>query len=281
MPRYAPIRWVRSQENRLRQAVASYNRAITMAEKDPAFQARIPAGMRASDVLPPRTTVAEERGKIETAAQLDARVRELGAILKKNDPRALDVVITDKQQVATRYEVKVERNRETQVTRRRLKEAREAGLHPVRKEKTDRRGRPVRDASGRKQYYWTVEGSYERQQLQKKGLALNPTAGGTRGFDPNIERAYFQQKAPKDLTRYYDNYKQALKSTIPSVLDEVGQLMDDFVAYGGNMEDLFYNGGEEFDLDFMYPESNPMAAGSRARAVVSAWKEAVDRVKTA
>lgn len=258
--------------------MGAYNRAITMAAKDPGFAARIPAGMRPEDVLPPRTTVAAERDRITTAAQLDARVRELGAILKRNDPRALEVVITDKQQVATRYEVKVERNRETQVTRKRLKEAREAGLHPVRKERKDRHGHPIRDAAGRKTYYWTVETSFERIQLQKKGLVLNPVAGGTRRLDENVRSAYFSQFAPKDYTKYYNNYLKALESEMLWISADVRRLMNAFLSVGGSLKDLFES-SEEFDIDYVYPETNPIAAGSRASNVLNRWKEVVEDAK--
>lgn len=249
-----------------------------MAAKDPGFAARIPAGMRPEDVLPPKTTVAAERDRITTAAQLDARVRELGAILKRNDPRALEVVITDKQEVATRYEIKVERNRETQVTRQRLKEAREAGLHPVRKERKDRHGQPIRDAAGRKTYYWTVETSFERMQLQKKGLALNPVAGGTRRLDKNIRSAYFARFAPKDYTRYYDNYMKAIRNEIPSIYEEVDEYVREYIAMGGDLENLFQS-SEEFDIDYVYVETNPISAGSRAANILSKWKEVVADAK--
>ena len=278
MPRLSSIRWVRSQTERLKKAVSAYNRAITMAAKDPGFISRIPAGMRPEDVLPPRTTVAEERDRITTAAQLDARVRELGAILKRNDPRALEVVITDKQEVATRYEVKVERNRETQVTRQRLKEARDAGLHPVRKERKDQRGRPIRDAAGRKTYYWTVETSFERMQLQKKGLALNPVAGGKRRFNEKVRSAYYSRLGPKDYSKYYNNYLDALNSEIPSMHDKVKGLMDEYLEYGGNLQDLFES-SEEFDIDYIYPETNPIEVGSRTSGILDKWKEVVADAK--
>ena len=71
------ISWNPSQKKRLRKAVSSYNAAITRMEKSGKY-----------DALPNRTSVEREMGLIETRDELRQRERELGRILKKNNPEA-------------------------------------------------------------------------------------------------------------------------------------------------------------------------------------------------
>lgn len=71
------IRWTANQEKKLAQAVRSYNAAVTRMEKSGKYIA-----------VPNRTSVQREHSLIETGEELDQRVRELGRILKKNNPKA-------------------------------------------------------------------------------------------------------------------------------------------------------------------------------------------------
>lgn len=80
----ARISWNSAQERRLRTAVSKYNAAISRMEKSGKY-----------DVLPNKTTIAREKNFIETRDELYQREKELGRILVKNKPDALDIVGMD------------------------------------------------------------------------------------------------------------------------------------------------------------------------------------------
>ena len=71
------IRWTPNQLKRLRQAVQSYNSAVTRMTKSGKF-----------DSIPNYTDVESEKEHIRTRQQLDSRTKQLGRILKKNNPNA-------------------------------------------------------------------------------------------------------------------------------------------------------------------------------------------------
>lgn len=71
------ISWTANQLSKLSKAVRSYNTAITRMAKSGKY-----------DSLPNYTDVESERAHIRTRQQLDTRVKQLGRILKKNNPSA-------------------------------------------------------------------------------------------------------------------------------------------------------------------------------------------------
>ena len=54
--------------------------------------------------------------------------------------------------------------------------------------------------------------------------------------------------------------------------------MDEYLEYGDNLQDLFES-SEEFDIDYIYPETNPIEVGSRASGILDKWKEVVADAK--
>lgn len=81
MPRYAPIRWLQSQVDKLDRAVQVYNDAIDEAQERY-------KGTGLAFLLPPKTDVAAEIDRIDTSSQLNMRVASLQRITK---PGALDI----------------------------------------------------------------------------------------------------------------------------------------------------------------------------------------------
>lgn len=82
MAKRSRISWNANQVKRIRQAVSSYNAAVTRLEKSGLYTA-----------VPNRTTVEREMSLIETADELRQRETELGRILKKNNPQAAEQVV--------------------------------------------------------------------------------------------------------------------------------------------------------------------------------------------
>ena len=77
----SPISWNPNQQKRLRDAVQKYNAAVTRMERSGKY-----------DYVPAKTSYQEEHDRIYTRDQLYSRERQLGRILKKNNPQA-DVVV--------------------------------------------------------------------------------------------------------------------------------------------------------------------------------------------
>lgn len=76
------IRWVTSQVNRLKRAVANFNRTITWLEKK--YDGMVE--------LPNRVNFNEEKANITSGTDLNRRVKQLNRILVKNNPNAQSVV---------------------------------------------------------------------------------------------------------------------------------------------------------------------------------------------
>lgn len=91
MRKYTPIRWVQSQVDKLDRAVQAYNDAIDEAQERY-------KGSGLAFLLPPKTDVATEIDRIDTASQLNMRVASLQRITR---PGALDV---DLGHQMTKYE---------------------------------------------------------------------------------------------------------------------------------------------------------------------------------
>ena len=91
MPRFQPIRWTKSQVERLERAVNDYNDAIDDATADYAQGG-------AAFLLPKKTTVAEQIDRIDTASALNVVVNSLNRIHR---PGALDI---DVEHQMTNYE---------------------------------------------------------------------------------------------------------------------------------------------------------------------------------
>lgn len=217
----ARITWNSAQERRLREAVSKYNAAITRMEKSGNY-----------DVLPNKTSVAREKNLIETRDELYQREKELGRILVKNKPDALDFVDMDGY-IAPKYladEIKYA----TRTINTRRKEQREQLLNRANSFRSEMYNEPLS----------SIE---EITMLSNKNLVELHEDYYVDGDDLDD---LWEEMYPKTY-QYAEKYKEAWmeyngNSFVLDVIDYMAENYPDELAL------IFESGDDEVEINYIY-----------------------------
>lgn len=206
------IKWTANQIRRIRNAVSSYNAAVTRMQKSGLY-----------DVVPNKTSVDREMGLIETRDELRQREKELGRILVKNRADALEPVEKDGLVIPMYLD------REIKLAVRAINERR-------RKIRTKLFGE-FEELSNRE----------AATRMANKNIRDVNEEYYTDGDDLDD---LFEEKYPKTF-QYAENYKQVWMeyngdATVPDIIDWFAENEPDELAA------IFESGADEVDIHYIY-----------------------------
>ena len=220
------ISWNANQMRRIRQAVSSYNAAITRMDKSGLY-----------DVLPNRTSVEREMELIETRDELRQRERELGRILVKNKQDALDPVYMDGV-VAPKYltdEIKLA----VRTINERRKQQREALLARGNTFRVSEDITPITYEDMTPAQEYTMYSNKNLQDLHEEDY-----------FDGDDLDDVWSEMYPQTY-KYAENYKAAWEEyNGDPIVSEVIDYMAEHYPEELNM--IFESGDDEVDINYIY-----------------------------
>ena len=245
--RYAPIRWVKSQVDKLDRAVREYNEAIDEATKRY-------AGTGLTFLLPQKVDVADEIDAITTSTQLNMRVASLNRITR---PGALDINLNHQM---TNYEYKEGVIAKSVVNRWRLQRLRELGGE-------------VKVVKGK----YVPADTYTRRIVNETSLMPNQTEVSPDNV-ADLRRMALQYSGGNvaALSTYFINYLRAWQdyySWVPEY-EEVRRIILDLMEQPTQViNSVFYDYDYYGTFDYMYPGADREPMLRKSRNIASYWRD--------
>lgn len=247
MPRYAPIRWLQSQVDRLDRAVQAYNDAIDEAQERY-------KGSGLAFLLPPKTDVAAEIDRIDTSSQLNMRVASLQRITK---PGALDIDLAHQM---TNYEYHEGVVAKSVVNRWRIQRLK--GL-----------GGGLRTRKGQ----YEPANTYTRRLINETSLMPNQTPI-TRDSVERLQRMAMQYSGGnvQALATYHINYFREWRRyydwtpQYQEVVDILNELMQQDTQ---TINNVFYDYDYYGSFDYLYPGIDRQPLQRKAQNILEYWRK--------
>lgn len=235
MPRTNKIRWTKSQQEKLKKSVRSYNAKISRElKKNPQLEGG----------LPEKLSVRQLRKDIKTGKDLNQLVARTKRVFKKN---AFDVVVNEKGVKTTKYEyheVKLEVNRINRV-RKKLRE--DADVSPNK----------------------GTMGTIEDQALQPKPFNFNKMEKRDwEKFKKGTRKMASDYYNSTRYSRYKENYIKAL-----DILGEYGEPVKELVSKID--DEKFYKAQFDDPILGIQFISDPLEAKLIAEEIINHWYEDV------
>lgn len=245
--RYAPIRWIEPQVDRLDRAVQAYNDAIEEAQERY-------KGTGLAFLLPPKTDVASEIDRIDTASQLNMRVASLQRIMR---PGALDIDLAHQM---TNYEYHEGIVAKSVVNRWRLQR-----LHEL--------GGEVRVRNGK----YEPANTYTRRLINETYLMPNEQTVAPENVH-HLQRMALQYSGGNisALRTYFANYLAEWKHNYKwapqydEVKKIINELMEQPVAL---INKVFYDYDEYGTFDYLYPGIDRTYIEKKAQNILDYWRD--------
>lgn len=245
--RYAPIRWVKSQVDKLDRAVQAYNEAIDDAMKRY-------AGTGLAFLLPEKADVASEIDMISTSTQLNMRVASLNRITR---PGALDIDTTHQM---TNYEYKEGVIAKSVVNRWRLQRLRQLGGN-------------VKVVKGK----YVPADTYTRRLINETSLMPNQSPVTPENVN-HLRTMAFQYSGGnvRAIPTYFINYLRewrAYYSWTPEY-EEVRSIIVDLMDQPTQvMNNVFYDYDYYGTFDYLYPGADRTPLLRKSANILSYWRE--------
>ena len=238
------IKWIASQLHRLSEAVRKYNAAITRMENSGQY-----------DYVPNRTSVEKEKKHIRTRHQLYRREKQLGRVLKSNNPEAtkqVEVRISEDETVTVPKYLKDEIRYSKQAINDERRELRE-NLIPDFDELS-----PVKRAS--------VMANRDFAEIP-----IEPDEPGEEADDyiedyfsgDDLEELWWQEYP--NVADYMDKYYAVWEEVGGGDEEGLREILDRFVAEDPeSLAKIFASGDPRLEIEYIYP-SKPLSGNGSKR----------------